>query len=105
MSAPDSKQTLAIDRRRSPFGQKQTFENRVDLTMPIRLTPKARVAILSGLDAHMARSDLTPICMAESASTQAAEHHEPARAGLLGANRIGMDLTTPAARSDRLART
>ena len=58
--------------------------------MPIRLTPKARVAILSGLDAHMARSDLTPICMAESASTQAAEHHEPARAGLLGANRIGM---------------
>ena len=62
--------------------------------MPIRLTPKARVAILSGLVAHMARSDLTPICMVESGSTQAAEHHEPARAGLLGANRIGTDGTT-----------
>jgi len=50
-------------------------------SMPIRLTPKARVAILSGLAEHMARSDLRPICMAESCSTQAAEHHEPARAG------------------------
>ncbi|MCP4263159.1 MAG: hypothetical protein GY774_37470 [Planctomycetes bacterium] len=59
--------------------------------MPIRLTPKACIAMLSRLVVYIARSDLRPICMAESGSTQAAEDHEPTRAVSLGAIRIGMD--------------
>jgi hypothetical protein len=46
-----------------------TEHDRVVVAMPIRLTPKAHVAVLSGFIAQMARSDLRPICAAERRST------------------------------------
>ena len=55
--------------------------------MPIRLTPKARVTIFSGLVAHGAVGFERHLYGGECHSTQVTEQHEPHTGGFLGVNR------------------